>query len=44
MCAAVEELEAGKWGSQRQWRDIFATEIAYRVERSYLKVRLLLAY
>ena len=35
---AVKDLEAGRWESQRQWRDIFATEIAVRVERSYLKV------
>lgn len=34
-------LETGQWESQRSWKDIFATEVATRIERSYLKVWIL---
>lgn len=36
---AVTALETGQWESQRNWKDIFATEVATRIERSYLKVQ-----
>ena len=35
---AVTALETEQWESQRNWKDIFATEVATRIERSYLKV------
>ena len=35
--SAMEELQSGEWQSQRNWKDIFATEVASRIERSYLK-------
>lgn len=39
LCVAVTALETDKWESQRNWKDIFATEVATRIERSYLKVQ-----
>ncbi len=40
-CLAVEELKSGHWQSQRNWKDIFATEVAARIERSYLKASII---
>ena len=34
----MEQLNSGQWQSQRNWKEIFATEAAARIERSYLKV------
>ena len=34
----MKALDSGQWQSQRNWKDIFATELAAGVEKSYLKV------